>query len=157
MYLVGSFAHYTSRDFRLQTLNLNIKGLYQYPEMLRLALCVLFVYVSHVSALEDLSSVWNHGHHDQEVLGDNGSERGGASIGKTIMVPLQRKVLQSYGHYYFLNLSIGSPGQQLELFIDTGSSDTWVYDNSYCNGSTDYHYQCCESEPHSPSGFTLLE
>ena len=37
---------------------------------------------------------------------------------------------------YFANVTLGTPGQDLRLDIDTGSSDVWMFETGYCDKST---------------------
>lgn len=50
--------------------------------------------------------------------------------------------IQNEGQRYTIELSIGTPGQDIEVIVDTGSSELWV--NPNCDGiSSDYNYQVC--------------
>lgn len=33
--------------------------------------------------------------------------------------------------YYYVTVEVGTPSQSLDLLVDTGSSDTWVYGSQY--------------------------
>ena len=91
---------------------------------------------------ESLASEDSKAH--QKLLYGPKTETSLLSAGNALEIPLRRKFIQYAGRYYFLNVSVGSPGQSLELFVDTGSSDTWVYGSSYCDDSEENHYQCCK-------------
>jgi hypothetical protein len=42
--------------------------------------------------------------------------------------------------YYYVTVEIGTPSQSIDLLVDTGSSDLWVYGPQYCNTG----YECCK-------------
>lgn len=68
-----------------------------------------------------------------------------SSTGKVIEIPLQGRFTDD-GRFYFLNTSVGTEGQPLELLVDTGSTDTWVYGTRFCNGSFGNDtWKCCKS------------
>ncbi|KAE9375216.1 acid protease [Stipitochalara longipes BDJ] len=69
------------------------------------------------------------------VLKGTGFRLLSSPVGNTVEAMLQRR-LTYFGRYYFLNASIGTPEQSLDLLIDTGSSDTWVYGNKETESST---------------------
>lgn len=37
---------------------------------------------------------------------------------------------------YFVNASVGTPGQQVQLVLDTGSSDVWFFGPNSCDANT---------------------
>lgn len=37
---------------------------------------------------------------------------------------------------YFVNASVGTPGQQVQLVLDTGSSDLWFFGANSCDEQT---------------------
>jgi hypothetical protein len=82
---------------------------------------------------------------DQQKL-LTGSESSTSSVKNVIELPLQRRFVQYRGRFYFTGVSVGSPTQSLELVVDTGSTDTWVYDSgSHCDGKPrSDHFQCCK-------------
>lgn len=70
-----------------------------------------------------------------------------AALKKIVSIPLRGRQTNR-GHYFFLNATVGKPGKVLELLLDTGSTDTWVYGPTYCSGQAGMEeYQCCESRP----------
>lgn len=48
--------------------------------------------------------------------------------------------------YYYVTVEIGTPAQSIDLLVDTGSSDLWVYGPQYCGTG----YECCKSSFHIP-------
>jgi hypothetical protein len=42
--------------------------------------------------------------------------------------------------YYTVNVEIGTPAQSIDIIVDTGSSDLWVYGPAYCGTSG---LECC--------------
>lgn len=69
-----------------------------------------------------------------------------SSTTNVVQIPLQRRFIQYNGRFYFVQANVGSPGQSLELIMDTGSTDTWVYSSDYCSDqSSNNPYQCCTS------------
>ena len=59
-----------------------------------------------------------------------------------------------YGLYY-VNASVGTPGQAVALQIDTGSSDVWVFSSGACSDPS----QCFGGtfDPSSSSSLTLVD
>ena len=82
------------------------------------------------------------------------------ALSKKISPNLQRRQIVSGldngwtsgpGYYYYLNADIGTPAQSVELIVDTGSSDTWVYGSSLCGT-----YSCFNEQESSTIGSTDL-
>ncbi|KAK9465616.1 aspartic peptidase domain-containing protein [Lipomyces arxii] len=50
-----------------------------------------------------------------------------------------QQILDNYNYIYYANVLIGTPGQEIQLIIDTGSSDTWVQtaQNVFCQENPD--------------------
>jgi hypothetical protein len=40
--------------------------------------------------------------------------------------------LSNQGYFYSVNIGVGSPPQSIDIELDTGSSDTWVFTPSSC-------------------------
>jgi hypothetical protein len=51
----------------------------------------------------------------------------------------------SYGLYY-VNATVGTPGQELSLILDTGSSDVWFFGTGACATSTQSQGDCFGGE-----------
>lgn len=47
--------------------------------------------------------------------------------------------------YYYVTVEVGTPAQSLDILVDTGSSDTWVYGSGYCGvqNSCGTQNECC--------------
>lgn len=103
-----------------------------------------FVLCLHTFASAQTSPELSKG--QQQVLYGPDIKTSLSSVKNVLEVPLRRRFVKYHGRFYFLNVSIGSPVQSLELLLDTGSTDTWVYDNTYCDGSSSgSRFQCCKS------------
>jgi Eukaryotic aspartyl protease len=89
----------------------------------------------------------------QQVLHGPDIEISPSSVGNVLEVPLQRRFIEHRGRFYFLKILIGSPAQSLEMFVDTGSTDTWVYSTNHSTKrSSNSHFHCCKStQEFSPS------
>lgn len=66
-----------------------------------------------------------------------------ASSSNTAQVTVVNDV--SYGLYY-VNATIGTPGQELSLVLDTGSSDVWMFGTGACATSTQSQGDCFGGE-----------
>jgi len=55
---------------------------------------------------------------------------------------------------YYVNASVGTPGQTVQLQIDTGSSDTWMFDPTACK---EVHCLGYSFNPQKSSTYTTLE
>ena len=91
-----------------------------------------------------LSQDQQHPQQEQQQQVLQVSETGESSsvgVGKVVEIPLERKITVD-GRFYFLNVSVGTPGQQLKVLLDTGSTDAWVYGKEYCGSN---RYLCCKS------------
>jgi len=87
----------------------------------------------------------------QKVLQGLYVEPSPASAKRVVQIPLQRRFIKYNGRFYFVQVNVGSPEQSLELIVDTGSTDTWVYGTDYCEDhSSDNPYQCCTSVRQPP-------
>lgn len=61
----------------------------------------------------------------------------------------------SYGLYY-VNATVGTPGQDLSLVLDTGSSDVWFFGVGACDASTQSQGDCFGGECMLFSFFCLV-
>ncbi|KAK9465619.1 aspartic peptidase domain-containing protein [Lipomyces arxii] len=69
-----------------------------------------------------------------------------------------QQILDNYSYLYYANITLGTPGQNLRLQIDTGSSDVWVQsgENQVCQERSD---PCAESgifEPEDSSTYDVV-
>jgi hypothetical protein len=63
-----------------------------------------------------------------------------SQAGRVVVSRTTQKSTQG-GRFYFVDVEFGTPAQSLELIVDTGSSDTWVYGKNYCSRPA---LQCCK-------------
>ncbi|KAK9374905.1 aspartic peptidase domain-containing protein [Lipomyces chichibuensis] len=69
-----------------------------------------------------------------------------------------QEILDNYDYLYYANVSVGTPGQNLRLQIDTGSSDIWVQsgENSFCQESSNPCNETGIFEPQDSSTFSRI-
>lgn len=64
--------------------------------------------------------------------------------GKTVEVPLVGHITE-HGRLYYAQVSFGTKWQSIDLMVDTGSTDTWVYGHKSCDPVHEVDArQCCE-------------
>ncbi|TKA24149.1 hypothetical protein B0A50_06889 [Salinomyces thailandicus] len=68
------------------------------------------------------------------------------------------EVLDNYETLYFMNISIGTPAQDLRMHIDTGSSDLWVNvaSSEICEAAGNYCDRGAVYAPNSSSTYTFI-
>lgn len=87
----------------------------------------------------------------QKFLQGSKAEPTSTSFKNVVQIPLQRNFIQYNGRFYLAQVNVGSPKQSLDLIVDTGSTDAWVYGVDYCaDQSSNNHFQCCTSARKSP-------
>lgn len=107
------------------------------------ALCFDILFSSGLSS--------QHSSGDQKVLQGLYVEPSPSSAKNVVQVPLQRRFIQFNGRFYFMQAKLGSSEQSLELIVDSGSTDTWVYGTEYCEDqSSNAGFQCCTSGRQPP-------
>ncbi|KAK9359782.1 aspartic peptidase domain-containing protein [Lipomyces starkeyi] len=69
-----------------------------------------------------------------------------------------QEILDNYDYLYYANVSVGTPGQNLRLQIDTGSSDIWVQsgENRFCQESSNPCNETGIFEPQDSSTFSII-
>jgi hypothetical protein len=66
---------------------------------------------------------------------------------KVVEVPLRGRWVGTDGRYYYVDTSIGTKPQAMNLVLDTGSTDTWLYGTRYCGGGLGKNlWHCCENQ-----------
>lgn len=68
------------------------------------------------------------------------------SSGGSIDISLIGKEYCAKGRFYYARASLGTSGQTVDLMVDTGSTDTWVYGEQYCSAEHKKdETQCCKT------------
>ncbi|KAK9427967.1 aspartic peptidase domain-containing protein [Lipomyces doorenjongii] len=69
-----------------------------------------------------------------------------------------QQILDNYDYLYYANVSVGTPGQNLRLQIDTGSSDIWVQsgENRFCQESSNPCNETGIFEPQDSSTYSEI-